>query len=99
MATSSKGLQAMPGPSSSKAPSFKGELSDLLDFFTDFEDLKTGCGLKNDEMCHALLQYIDSATKWLWVTLAGYESLDYVAFKPKILEQYSGADKGIHYTY
>lgn len=89
----------MPGPSSSTAPSFLGESADLLEFFSLFEGLALSCGLKSDEKCRAILRYVNTVTKRLWMTLSGYDSLDYDTFKSKILEQYPGADKGTRYTY
>jgi len=98
MSAISKGINAMPAPTSNRAPSFSGETSDLLDFFELFEDLALACGLTDAEKCKLLVRYVDQATKRFWVTLAGYESKNFVTFKASILEQYPGAEKGVHYT-
>jgi hypothetical protein len=98
MSTISKGINAMPAPMSNRAPSFSRETSDLLDFFKLFEDLALACGLIDAEKCKLLVRYVDQAMKRFWVTLAGYESKNFVTFKASILEQYPGAEKGVHYT-
>jgi hypothetical protein len=94
----SKGINAMPTPTSNRAPSFSGETSDLLDFFELFKDLALACGLTNVGKCKLLVRYVDQAMKWFWVTLASYESKNFITFKASILEQYPGAEKGVHYT-
>ncbi|KAG2743496.1 hypothetical protein P692DRAFT_201723436 [Suillus brevipes Sb2] len=88
----------MPAPTSNKAPSFNGETSELLDFFELFEDLAQACGLTDAEQCKLLVRYVDQATKCFWVTLGGYESKNFATLKASILEQYPGAEKGVHYT-
>lgn len=88
----------MPGANSSKAPSFNGETSELLEFFEQFEDLANGYTLTGAEKCKTITRYVDNPTKRFWVTLNGYESKDYTALKTSILDQYSGAAKGRRYT-
>jgi len=98
MSAVSKGINAMPTPTSNRAPSFSRETSDLLDFFELFEDLVQACGLTDAEQCKLLVRYVDQATKCFWVTLAGYESKKFTTLKASILEQYPGAEKVLHYT-
>ncbi|KAG2348489.1 hypothetical protein BDR05DRAFT_995869 [Suillus weaverae] len=98
MSNASKGINAMPGTNSSKAPSFNGETSELLEFFELFEDLADACALTPAEKCKMIVQYVDIQTKRFWVTLTGYESRDFSVFKDSILAQYSGAAKGQRYT-
>ncbi|KAG1738940.1 hypothetical protein EDD22DRAFT_959426 [Suillus occidentalis] len=98
MSAISKGINAMPAPTSNKAPSFSGETSDLLDFFELFKDLAQACGLTDAEQCKLLVRYVDQATKRFWVTLSGYESKNFANLKASILEQYPGAKKGVRYT-
>jgi hypothetical protein len=43
--SSVKGVSAMPGPGSSKAPSFSGKTSELLEFLELFEDLASSCSV------------------------------------------------------
>lgn len=88
----------MPGPGSSKAPSFKGETADLLEFLELFEDLATSCALTDTEKCKMVVRYVDQDTKRFWVTLGGYASKDYAVLKTNILAQYPGASMGVHYT-
>ncbi|KAH7922154.1 hypothetical protein BV22DRAFT_1106781 [Leucogyrophana mollusca] len=88
----------MPGPTSSKAPSFNGETSELLEFFKYFKDLADSCSLTDAEKCKSVVRYVDRVTKRFWVTLSGYESQDYDTFKANILSQYLGTEKGIKYT-
>jgi hypothetical protein len=92
-----RGISAMPGPGSSKAPSFSGETSELLEFLEVFEDLATSCGLTDADKCKMLVRYINLEMKRFWVTLTGYESKDYGVFKTNILSQYPGAAKGVCY--
>ncbi|KAG2054232.1 hypothetical protein BDR06DRAFT_884474 [Suillus hirtellus] len=88
----------MPGVNSSKAPTFNGETSELLEFFKLFEDLASACGLLDAKKCKMIICYIDIQTKRFWVTLMGYESKDFTVFKTSILSQYSGAAKGLWYS-
>ncbi|KIK33155.1 hypothetical protein CY34DRAFT_100109, partial [Suillus luteus UH-Slu-Lm8-n1] len=88
----------MPGANSSKAPSFNGETSELLEFFELFEDLADACALTPAEKCKTIVRYVDLQTKRFWVTLTGYESKDFDVLKTSILAQYSGAAKGQRYT-
>ncbi|OAX33016.1 hypothetical protein K503DRAFT_804724 [Rhizopogon vinicolor AM-OR11-026] len=48
------GIGAMPGPSSSKVPSFNDEVSELLEFFEFFEDLASTYGLTDADKCKAM---------------------------------------------
>ncbi|KAG1907536.1 uncharacterized protein F5891DRAFT_974237 [Suillus fuscotomentosus] len=98
MSNTLKGINAMPGANSSKAPTFNGETSELLEFFELFEDLALACGLLYAEKCKTIVRYIDIQTKHFWVTLTGYESKDFTIFKTSILSQYSGAAKGLRYS-
>jgi len=93
------GFRGMPGAGSKEAPSFSGHAGDLLDFFAQFEDLANSCGLTDREQCRAVLQYIDSTTKRLWVSLPEYDAADYDAFKVRVIDEYPGAEKGMQYTY
>ncbi|KIK34346.1 hypothetical protein CY34DRAFT_26874 [Suillus luteus UH-Slu-Lm8-n1] len=88
----------MPGPGSSKAPSFSGETSELLEFLELFEDLASSCGLTDGDKCKMVVRYVNLETKRFWVTLTGYESKDYGIFKTNIIGQYPGAAKGARYT-
>ncbi|KIM52198.1 hypothetical protein SCLCIDRAFT_32849 [Scleroderma citrinum Foug A] len=89
----------MPGTGSKETPSFSGHAGDLLDFFTQFEDLANSCSLTSSQQCCAVLWYIDSATKWLWISLPKYNNADYDAFKARVLDEYPGAEKGMQFTY
>ncbi|KIM66598.1 hypothetical protein SCLCIDRAFT_110261 [Scleroderma citrinum Foug A] len=89
----------MPGVGSKEALSFSGCTRDLLDFFTQFEDLAHSCGLTSSQQCCAVLQSINSATKQLWISLPEYEDADYDAFKARVLNEYPGAEKGVQFTY
>ncbi|KAJ8579729.1 hypothetical protein M405DRAFT_870035 [Rhizopogon salebrosus TDB-379] len=51
MSHTHQGIGAMPGPSSSKAPSFNGEMSELSEFFEFFEDLASTYGLTDADKC------------------------------------------------
>ncbi|KAG2051663.1 hypothetical protein BDR06DRAFT_851857, partial [Suillus hirtellus] len=86
------------GANSSKAPTFNGETSELLEFFELFEDLASACGLSDTKKCKTIIHYVDIQTKHFWVTLTGYESKDFTVFKASILLQYSGAAKGLRYS-
>ncbi|KAG1843077.1 hypothetical protein C8R48DRAFT_780814 [Suillus tomentosus] len=97
MSTSNKGITAMPGPGSNKAPSFNGETSELIDFFELFEDLATSCALTDEQKCKAIVRYTDVLTKHFWVTLTGYESKDFTIFKQSILAKYPHANQGTCY--
>ncbi|KAG2066409.1 hypothetical protein BDR04DRAFT_983558, partial [Suillus decipiens] len=88
----------MPGPNSSKAPLFNGEMSELLEFFEVFEDLASTYGLTSADKCKSLVRYVDRQTKHFWITLMGFKSCEYGTFKRSILGQYPGASKGQHYT-
>ncbi|KAG2047093.1 hypothetical protein BDR06DRAFT_898076 [Suillus hirtellus] len=88
----------MPGPGLNKAPSFNGEMSELLEFFELFEELALSCALTDEQKCKAIVRYTDTPTKRFWVTLIGFESKDYTVFKASILAKYPHADQGIHYT-
>jgi len=55
MSNTATGFRGMPGAGSKEAPSFSGRAGDLLDFFTQFEDLANSCGLTSKEQCHAVL--------------------------------------------
>lgn len=89
----------MPAPTSTKAPTFNGETSELFEYFEYFEDLADACSLSVADKCKMIIRYVDKPTKRFWVTLAGYESHDYDVFKKSILGQYPGAEKGIKYTW
>ncbi|KIM57743.1 hypothetical protein SCLCIDRAFT_129835 [Scleroderma citrinum Foug A] len=89
----------MPGAGSKEALSFSGRAGDLLNFFTQFEDLAHSCGLTSSQQCRAVLRYIDSATKRLWISLPEYNNADYDAFKARVLDEYPGAEKGMQFTY
>ncbi|KAG2055737.1 hypothetical protein BDR06DRAFT_1044422 [Suillus hirtellus] len=88
----------MPGPGSSKAPSFSGETSELLEFLELFEDLAASCRLTDVDKCKMIVRYVNLETKRFWVTLTGYESKDFGVFKTNIIGQYPGAAKGVRYT-
>ena len=97
---SSIGFRGMPGAGSTRAPSFSGRANELLDFFTQFEDLANSCGLDSAEQCSAILVYLDSDTKELWKSFPEYDAADYKAFKARIVDEYPGAEKGTpQYTY
>jgi hypothetical protein len=98
MSNASKGINAMPGANSSKAPTFNGETSELLEFFKLFEDTADACALTSAEKCKTIVRYMDLQTKRFWVTLMGYKSKDFALFKANILAQYLGAAKGQCYT-
>jgi hypothetical protein len=83
-----KGTMGMPGPGSTKAPSFNGETSELLEFFEIFEDLALSYSLMDEQKCKMIVWYTDPLTKKFWVTLTGYESKDYGALKQSILAKY-----------
>jgi len=89
----------MPGAGSKEAPSFSGCAGDLLNLFTQFEDLANLCGLTSREQCHVVLRYVDSATKQLWISLPEYNTVDYKAFKDRVIHKYPGMEKGMQYTY
>ena len=89
----------MPGAGSKEAPSFSGRAGDLLNFFTQFEDLAHSCGLTSSQQCCTVLWYINSATKWLWISLPEYNNADYDTFKARVLDEYPGAEKGMQFTY
>ncbi|KAG0701248.1 hypothetical protein DFH29DRAFT_1000436 [Suillus ampliporus] len=93
-----KGISAMPGPGSSKAPAFNGETLELLEFLELFEDLASSCALTDADKCKMIVQYVNLETKRFWVMLTGYKSKDFGALKTNILGQYSGAAKGARYT-
>ena len=99
MLNTTTGFQGMPGVGSKEALSFSGCTGDLLDFFTQFEDLAHSCGLTSSQQCCTVLQYINSATKQLWISLPEYEDADYDAFKARVLNEYPGAEKGVQFTY
>jgi hypothetical protein len=88
----------MPGPNSSKAPAFSGEISDLVDYLDHFEYLATLCDLTEAEKCKWLVRYTDLRTKRFWICLSGYESRDFDAFKKSILSEYPMAENGLYYT-
>jgi len=98
MSATNKGMTAMPGPGSNKAPSFNGETSELLDFFDIFEDLADSCALTDEQKCKIIVRYTDLLTKRFWVTITGYESKDYALFKKNILAKYPRANRGLRYT-
>ncbi|KAG2131466.1 hypothetical protein BD769DRAFT_1722792 [Suillus cothurnatus] len=98
MSATNKGMTAMPGPGSNKAPSFNGETSELLDFFDIFEDLANSCALTDEQKCKIIVRYTDLLTKCFWVTITGYESKDYALFKKNILAKYPRANRGLRYT-
>ncbi|KAG1797721.1 uncharacterized protein HD556DRAFT_1440680 [Suillus plorans] len=52
---SNKGIGAMPGPGSSKAPSFNGETSELLKFLELFEDLASSYALTDTDKCKMIV--------------------------------------------
>lgn len=87
------GILAMPGPGSNKAPLFEfyGKTFELHEFFELFEDLASCCALTDEQMCKTIVRYTDVLTKRFWVTLTGYESRDYAAFKKSILATYPRA--------
>lgn len=99
MTDHSKGIVRMPGASSSKAPSFNGNTTELLEFLEQFEDLALSCGLTSREKCRAIAQYIDITTKHFLTSLPGYTNEDYDTLKKQILEYYPGASKGVKYTF
>jgi len=99
MSSTATGFRGMPGAGSKEAPSFSGCAGDLLDFFTQFEDLANSCGLTIREQCRTVLRYIDSAMKRLWISLPEYDAADYKAFKARVINEYPGTEKGMQYTY
>ncbi|KAG1744772.1 hypothetical protein EDB19DRAFT_1906490 [Suillus lakei] len=98
MSAANKGISTMPGPRSSKAPTFNGETSELLEFLELFEDLASSCALTDTDKCKMIVCYINLETKTFWVSLTRYKSKDYTVFKANILAQYSGAAKGQRYS-
>ncbi|KAF8872190.1 hypothetical protein BD779DRAFT_1477681 [Infundibulicybe gibba] len=94
----SKGIIAMPGVASNKAPTFSGETSELLEFLDYFEELADGYQLSEPERCKSLVRYVDQSTKRFWISLEGFGTHNYQKFKEAILDQYPGASKGIKYT-
>ncbi|KAG0695663.1 hypothetical protein DFH29DRAFT_1005243 [Suillus ampliporus] len=96
MSTTSKGILAMPGPGSNKAPTFNGKMLELIEFFELFEDLASSCALTNEQKCKAIVCYMDVLTKQYWVTLTGYESKNYGTFKNSILAKYPHVNQGTH---
>jgi hypothetical protein len=88
MSATNKGMTAMPGPGSNKAPLFNGETSELLDFFNIFKDLADSCALMDEQKCKIIVCFMDLLTKCFWVTMTGYESKDYALFKKNILAKY-----------
>jgi len=99
MSSTATSFRGMPGAGSKEAPSFSGCARDLLKFFTQFEDLANSCGLTSREQCCAVLRYIDSAMKQLWISLPEYDTADYKAFKARVIDKYPGMEKGMQYTY
>jgi len=99
ISNTNKGISAMPGPGSSRAPSFNGETADLLvlEFLKLFDDLAPLCALTNAHKCKMVVHYVDQDTKSFWVTLGGYVSKDYPTLKTNILAQYPGASMGVWY--
>ena len=59
------------GARSKKAPSFVGCAGELLDLFYP---IRRPCQLVWSYQCHAVLRYIDSATKELWTSLPEYDA-------------------------
>ncbi|KIM56232.1 hypothetical protein SCLCIDRAFT_29772 [Scleroderma citrinum Foug A] len=53
MSNTATGFRGMPGTGAKEALSFSGCAGDLLDFFTQFEDLAHSCGLTSSQQCHA----------------------------------------------
>ncbi|KAG1720128.1 uncharacterized protein EDB91DRAFT_1257152 [Suillus paluster] len=98
MSNASKGINAMPGANSTRVLSFNGKTSELLEFFELFEDLATACALTDAEKCKLIVRYVNLQTKRFWVTLIGYESKNFTAFKDSILARYSRAAKGQRYS-
>ncbi|KAG1728187.1 P-loop containing nucleoside triphosphate hydrolase protein [Suillus paluster] len=94
MSNASKGINVMPGANSTRALSFNGKTSELLEFFELFKDLVMACALTDAEKCKLIVHYVNLQTKRFWVTLIGYESKNFTAFKDSILAQYSGVAKG-----
>ena len=92
-------IKDMPGAGSTKAPTFTGNSSDLLEEFEEFECLACSCGVSDQDKCWLVLRYVDTTTKNFWVTLPGYEAQDYNLFKEEIFKKYPGSAKGVRYTY
>ncbi|KAG2050771.1 hypothetical protein BDR06DRAFT_891073 [Suillus hirtellus] len=88
----------MPRANSCKVPSFNSETLELLEFFKQFKDMANSYSLTGTEKCKTITHYVENLMKHFWVTLTVYESKDYNALKANILDQYSGAAKGQHYT-
>ncbi|KAF8889393.1 hypothetical protein BD779DRAFT_1469895 [Infundibulicybe gibba] len=84
----SKGIIAMPGVASNKAPTFSGETSELLEFLDYFEELADGYQLSEPERCKSLVRYVDQSTKRFWISLEGFGTHNYQKFKEAILDQY-----------
>ena len=92
-------IKDMPGAGSTKAPTFTGNSSNLLEFFKEFEHLAHSYGVSDQDKCWLVLRYVDTTTKCFWVTLPGYEAQDYDLFKEEIFKKYPGSAKGVCYTY
>lgn len=54
---------------SSRALSFSGKATELLEVFEDFEDSASSCALTDREKCRMILEYVNLATKQFWMGL------------------------------
>ncbi|KAF8802581.1 hypothetical protein BYT27DRAFT_7260188 [Phlegmacium glaucopus] len=98
MATTTKGVAGMPTPGSARAPDFNLKyLTELKDFFQEFEEHTAACGLDKVEKARIVVRYMDGVTKRFWRSLEGYEE-DYEVLKEKILSSYLTTQLGEKYT-
>ena len=74
--TTTKGINAIPAPTSTKALTFNGKTSGLFELFKYLEDLAAECSLSTADKCKMIIRYVDGTTKRFWVTLTGLESHD-----------------------
>ncbi|KAJ3764540.1 hypothetical protein FB446DRAFT_656326 [Lentinula raphanica] len=94
-----KGPAFFPGPGSSKAPKkFRGDGTQLADFFLDFETNAREQELTDEEKVRLILRYLDTATCDHVTTLQGYKDGDWSRLKEDMLDAYPGSRKGHQYT-
>ena len=94
-----KGIAGMPAANAARAPLFSGHTKDILEFFDNFEQQATSCGLTSSEKCSIVTCYLsEKKTQNLWKNANGWKDGKWDEFKTSILEEYPDADKADRLT-
>lgn len=96
-----KGVTELPPAGTKRAPSFKGQSSQLKAYFTELDELFSGYTLTETQKKRAAVRYVrKEAIRRFWESLKEFDDAqsDWAALKTALYKQYPDSDKGVGYT-